>query len=200
VLCERGHSIPLAAEKSLVARTARSQGIVLVDDTRVEPNFMPNPLLPRTRSEMAIPLAAGDKVLGVLDVQDDQPYRFTRTDQDTFSTLAGQIAIALQNASLFEQAERSLAETQARFEVSQALADAQTEDQVLDAMIQAADFYPQAHITILRLSIADCQVCPNRQRVLRPRSFRCSSSSHPISHLCRRIFPLTSAPTPSPAR
>jgi GAF domain-containing protein len=149
VLCERGHSIPLAAEKSLVARTARSQGIVLVDDTRVEPNFMPNPLLPRTRSEMAIPLAAGDKVLGVLDVQDDQPYRFTRTDQDTFSTLAGQIAIALQNASLFEQAERSLAETQARFEVSQALADAQTEDQVLDAMIQAADFYPQAHITIL---------------------------------------------------
>jgi PAS domain S-box-containing protein len=149
VLCERGHSIPLDAEKSLVARTARSQEIVLVNDTRAEPTFMPNPLLPRTRSEMAIPLAAGDKVLGVLDVQDDMPYRFTQTDQDTFSTLAGQIATALQNADLFEQVGRSLAETQARFEVSQALAGAQTEDQVLDAMIQAADFYPQAQVAIL---------------------------------------------------
>jgi signal transduction histidine kinase len=148
VLQERGHSIPLDREKSLVARAARERGAVLVDDTSTEVSFMPNPLLPQTRSEAAVPLIVGGRVLGVLDVQDDQPGRFTSTDLDTFSTLAGQIATALQNAGLFEQVERSLTETKTRFEVSQALAVTQTEEDVLDAMIQIADFYPQTCISI----------------------------------------------------
>jgi signal transduction histidine kinase len=148
VLQERGHNIPLDREKSLVARAARERAAVLVDDTSTEVSFMPNPLLPQTRSEAAVPLIVGGKVLGVLDVQDDQPGRFTPTDLDTFSTLAGQIATALQNAGLFEQVEGSLAETKTRFEVSQALAGTQTEEDVLDAMIQIADFYPQTQISI----------------------------------------------------
>jgi PAS domain S-box-containing protein len=107
VLRERGHSIPLNAEKSLVARTARDHEVVLVNDTTLESDFMPNPLLPQTRSEVAIPLVLGDKMLGVLDVQDDQPGRFTQVDLDTFVTLAGQVATSLQNANLFEERKRA---------------------------------------------------------------------------------------------
>jgi PAS domain S-box-containing protein len=140
-MLERGHSIPLSREKSLVARAARERKIVLSNDIRSDLNFMSNPLLPDTRSEVAVPLVVGERVLGVFDVQDDEPERFTPSDLDTFSTLAGQIATALQNARLF-------ADIQARLRVSQALAVAQTEEEVLDAMIQVAGFYPQALVAI----------------------------------------------------
>jgi PAS domain S-box-containing protein len=141
VLRKQGHAIPLNAEKSPVARAVRSKQTVLVNDTSLESDFMPNPLLPQTRSEVALPLVSGEKVLGVLDIQDDQPDRFSETDIDTFGTLAGQIATALQTASVFAQ-------TQLRLQVSQALTNAQTEEQVLDVLIQQAGLYPQGAVVI----------------------------------------------------
>ncbi|MFW9804577.1 MAG: GAF domain-containing protein, partial [Candidatus Thorarchaeota archaeon] len=141
VLRERGHSIPLDSRKSLVARAARTQEMVVVNDTSLVPDFMSNPLLPQTHSELAVPLVFGDQVLGVLDMQDDQAGRFTQTELDTFATLAGQIATDLQTATLFAQ-------VQARFLVSQALTSTQTEDDVLDAMVEVASSYPGARISI----------------------------------------------------
>jgi signal transduction histidine kinase/putative methionine-R-sulfoxide reductase with GAF domain len=140
-LLEQRHSIPLNREKSLVARAARTRKMVSVADTSLEPGFMSNPLLPETRSEVSVPLVAGDQVLGVLDLQDNRPDRFTQSDLDVFSTLAGQVSTALQNAGYVEQVE-------ARLRVSQALAGAQTEDEVLDVMGRVAGFYPQARVTI----------------------------------------------------
>ena len=112
ILLERGHAIPLDREHSLVAQSARSRQIITVNDTALEDRYMSNPLLPQTRSEMAVPLIASGQVLGVLDVQDNEPDRFGPTDQDTFATLAGHIATALDNANLF--AERKRAEEEIR--------------------------------------------------------------------------------------
>jgi PAS domain S-box-containing protein len=141
------HKIPLDYKHSLVARAARSRAIVLVNDTAAEPDFTPP--LPDTRSELSIPLIAGERLLGVFDVQQDQAYRFRSSDRDVFSTIAGQITTALENASRFEQA-------QARLRVGQKLIGAQTEEQVLDAMLQAVDIYPKARVAIFTLDpIAD---------------------------------------------
>ncbi|HEY88123.1 MAG TPA: GAF domain-containing protein [Thermoflexia bacterium] len=107
VLCERGHQIPLEREKSLVARAARGQAPALVTDTTLDSDFMPNPLLPQTRSELAVPLIAGGEVLGVMDLQDDQLGRFAEKDVDTYLILAGQLATALQNAQAFEAQQRA---------------------------------------------------------------------------------------------
>jgi PAS domain S-box-containing protein len=107
VLCERGHHIPLDAGKSVVARAARERETVLVEDTTLVSDFMPNPLLPQTRSEIAVPLVVGERVLGVLDVQDDQPGRFSESDLNVFGTLAGQVATALDNARLFEEQQET---------------------------------------------------------------------------------------------
>jgi signal transduction histidine kinase len=148
VLREQGHSIRIDAKRSLVARAARERGTVLVNNTSLEPDFLPNPLLPATSSELAVPLLLGENALGVLDVQDDQIERFTQADVDTFNTLAGQIASSLQNASLFEQVESNLAATQARLWVSQAMANPQTENEVLDAMIDVASSYPENSVYI----------------------------------------------------
>lgn len=99
----RKHAIPVGIEHSLVAKAARTRKIVLVDDVSQEPSFMPNPLLPDTLSEIAVPLIVGDKVLGVLDVQDDESHRFDQLDVDMFRTFSGHIATAMQNAYLFAE-------------------------------------------------------------------------------------------------
>ncbi len=107
VLKERRHSIPLSREHSRVARAAREQATQVVNDTALDSDFLPNPLLPQTRSELSVPLIVGNRVLGVLDIQDDQPNRFGQAERDTFATLAAQIATALDNARLFESQRRA---------------------------------------------------------------------------------------------
>jgi len=99
-------SIPLASEQSLVARAARTREGVVVNDVTVALDFLPNPLLPDTRSEMAVPMIAADMVIGVLDVQSEIANRFTDVDISIQTTLASQVAVALQNARSFSQTQR----------------------------------------------------------------------------------------------
>lgn len=100
-----GRQIPLQQEQSLVARAARARQGVVINDVQSEPGFLPHPLLPDTRAEMAVPLNTGEQVLGVLDVQSDRLNYFSKEDISTFTTLAAQMAVALQNARLFTQSE-----------------------------------------------------------------------------------------------
>lgn len=104
-------TIPLEQEQSLVARAARTRQAVIVNDVRSDAGWLPNPLLPDTASEMAVPLIAGEKVLGVLDVQSEQLNAFTQADADIQTTLASQVAVSLQNAELFTRVETALQES-----------------------------------------------------------------------------------------
>ncbi|MBN1565260.1 MAG: GAF domain-containing protein, partial [Anaerolineae bacterium] len=104
-----GHRISLGHERSLVARAARSREGVIVNNVTQAPDFLPNPMLPDTRSEMAIPMIVGDQMLGVLDVQSSQLDRFSDEDIQVMSVLAGQVAVAEQNAHLFSEAQQRLA-------------------------------------------------------------------------------------------
>jgi len=99
----KGLSIPLNREHSLVARAARERKGVTVNDVTQAPDFLPNPLLPATRSELAVPMIAGGKVIGVFDIQSDAVGRFTQSDVSIQTSLAAQVAIAIQNARTFEQ-------------------------------------------------------------------------------------------------
>jgi len=65
--------------------------------------FLSNRLLPDTRSEMAIPMIVGDTLLGVFDVQSDERDHFTQEDANIYTTLAAQVAVALQNARLYQE-------------------------------------------------------------------------------------------------
>jgi PAS domain S-box-containing protein len=103
---EAGHTIGLDQEPSLVAQAARSGAIVWVDDVTQSTAHMFNPLLPKTRSEVAIPMITGDAVIGVFDVQDAAPGRFDRSEVDVFSALAGQIAVGFRNAQYFEELQQ----------------------------------------------------------------------------------------------
>jgi len=105
-----GRWIALDQEQSLVARAARTQAGVVINNVWEEPGFLPHPLLPETRAEMAVPLVVGKDVLGVLDVQADTVDRFTSEDINIFTTLASQVAVALQNARRHNEALRALDE------------------------------------------------------------------------------------------
>jgi GAF domain-containing protein/HAMP domain-containing protein len=74
--------------------------------------FFDNPDLPNTRSEMAVPLSLGKKIVGALDVQSEKTAAFSKTDVDLLSVLADQISVAIENARRFEQTQKSLLEAQ----------------------------------------------------------------------------------------
>ena len=107
----QGRSIPLDREQSIVARAAREHKGVTVNDVTQAPDFLPNPLLPNTRSELAVPMIVGNSVIGVFDIQSDQVGRFTDSDVNIQTTLAAQLATSIQNVRTFEQSK-----TQADFE------------------------------------------------------------------------------------
>ncbi|MCA9933222.1 MAG: GAF domain-containing protein [Ardenticatenaceae bacterium] len=109
-MVNEGHAIPLSRRRSLVARAARQRDGVVVNDVRVNPDFLPNPLLPNTRAEMAVPMVAGDNLIGVLDVQAEQVEHFAAGDISIYLTLAAQVAIALENARSYTQAQRAVDE------------------------------------------------------------------------------------------
>jgi len=103
---EAGHHIPLQADTSLVARAAREQTTIRVDAVQDDQTWLPNKFLPNTQSEIAIPIVFKEQVLGVLDVQSDHLNGFDDGDANLLRSLANQVAVALSNASLFEQAQR----------------------------------------------------------------------------------------------
>lgn len=100
---ERGHRIATTHPNSLVARAARSRQGVISNNIYEESDFLPNPLLPNTRSEMALPLIVGDEIIGVFDIQADSIDRFTEDDLLVHTTLSSQIAVAVQNAQAVQQ-------------------------------------------------------------------------------------------------
>ncbi len=100
----RGHMIPVG--RGLVGRTAVNNQATLVSDVTADPNWLPNPLLPDTKAEAAVPIVLGEQVLGVLDVQQNVAGGLDQSDIELLESIASQLAIALQNARLFEQSEQ----------------------------------------------------------------------------------------------
>ncbi|MBI5950729.1 MAG: GAF domain-containing protein [Chloroflexi bacterium] len=105
IMAAEKRSIPLDREQSLVARAARERKGVTVNDVTQEPDFLPNPLLPNTRSELAVPMIVGSNLIGVFDIQSDEVGRFTTSDIDIQTTLAAQVATSIQNVRSFEQSK-----------------------------------------------------------------------------------------------
>ncbi|MCB0165865.1 MAG: GAF domain-containing protein [Anaerolineae bacterium] len=75
-------------------------------------NFIRNPLLPNTKSELAVPLLKGDQVLGVLDIQSEELDRFSDEDITMMQSIGNQMAIAVDNARLLNQFQTALQEVE----------------------------------------------------------------------------------------
>ncbi len=85
----------------------------IVQDVKADALHRMNPDLPDTRSEMALPLRLGNEVVGALDLQSVEQRAFDKEDVAVLSLLADQVAIAIENARLFQQTQEALAEAEA---------------------------------------------------------------------------------------
>jgi putative methionine-R-sulfoxide reductase with GAF domain len=95
-LKEKGHRLP--AGRGIVGTVSSTNEHFLSNNVNEVLNFVRNPLLPDTNSELAVPLRKGEQVLGVLDVQSEQINRFTQDDVSLLQSIANQTAVAVSNA------------------------------------------------------------------------------------------------------
>ncbi len=103
MLRDQGHKIAVNTAVSFVARAAQTEQVVFVNDVHKSTHWLPNPLLPKTRSEIAVPIVLEGQLLGVLDVQSDQVAGLDESDASLLRALANYIAVTISNARLFEQ-------------------------------------------------------------------------------------------------
>jgi phosphoserine phosphatase RsbU/P len=96
------HEVPLG--RGIVGYAAQTKQAVLVPDVKKDPRYVE--ANPETRSELAVPLIYKDKVIGVLDLEHTRRGFFTEEHKRTITTLAAQVAIALENARLYEEIAR----------------------------------------------------------------------------------------------
>ncbi|HEY6448838.1 MAG TPA: SpoIIE family protein phosphatase [Acidobacteriaceae bacterium] len=92
-------SIPL--ERGLVGAAIREKRVVNVPDVRKDERYVM--VNPETRSEMAVPLIYKGRAIGVLDIEHSRAHYFTEDHERSVTTLAGQIAISLENAQLYQR-------------------------------------------------------------------------------------------------
>ncbi|MCA9899469.1 MAG: GAF domain-containing protein [Anaerolineales bacterium] len=95
-----GHEINIQ-DDSIVARAARTRQGVLENNVRRTLDFLPHPLLPETKAEMALPMLVGGKLIGVLDLQANKKDFFSEEELNVQTTLAAQIAVAVENANQY---------------------------------------------------------------------------------------------------
>ncbi|MCB9438142.1 MAG: GAF domain-containing protein [Anaerolineales bacterium] len=136
LLVEQGQTIMMDHPQSIVARAARERHPVLVNDTTASPTFLPNRLLPDTRAELAVPLISRGQLLGVIDIQSETVNFFDNQIIRIMEVLATQIANALLNVQLYEEAARISRHEQALGQLTQAIQGANSVDDVLQAAVR----------------------------------------------------------------
>jgi signal transduction histidine kinase len=97
--------IELSCKDWVVSRAGQLRRGMIVNDIVKSKEFTPMPMLPNARSEIAVPMAAGDRLIGVLNVQSQITHRFSEADLWVMGALADLIAVAIQNARLYKRAQ-----------------------------------------------------------------------------------------------
>lgn len=108
----RGHSLTVGSQ-GIVGHVAAQKKVRIALDVGFDAVFFNNPDLPMTRSEVALPLLVRSKVLGILDIQSDQPQAFRMDDVDVLQTLADQVAVAIENARLLSESQAAIMQLEA---------------------------------------------------------------------------------------
>ncbi|GAB4456714.1 MAG: hypothetical protein Fur0044_50500 [Anaerolineae bacterium] len=109
IMIENHHKLAVGGNSMIGACTALNEARISLDvDT--EKVWYPNPVLPDTRSEMALPLAIGDRVIGAVTVQSTEGAAFSDEDVSSLQAMANQLAIAIDNAYQRRELEETHAE------------------------------------------------------------------------------------------
>jgi serine phosphatase RsbU (regulator of sigma subunit) len=135
----------------LVGWVAATGEPLLVNDVTKEPRFAPYPdkAVDETKSELVVPLTIGAKVTGVLDVESDQRNAFSADDLYIVKTLASQVAIAIEDARLYNSQKEEAYYLNVLLQVAQNLSATLNLDEALETVVR---------ITPLLVGVARCVV------------------------------------------
>jgi GAF domain-containing protein len=114
-MLSREHKLRVEAT-SIVGYVCTSGRARIASDVGADVIYFRNPDLPDTHSEIALPLSLADNLIGVLDIQSTLPAAFGEEEIEVLGTLANQVAIAIENATLFGQTRQALTEAQAVYD------------------------------------------------------------------------------------
>jgi serine phosphatase RsbU (regulator of sigma subunit)/putative methionine-R-sulfoxide reductase with GAF domain len=138
----RGLTYDVGNSPGIIPWVASHAETVMANDVTRDQRYRPSPLPPATtRSELAVPLLFGGRVLGVLDVQSNRVNAFTEDDRFLFEALADNVAVALRNADLYHSEQwRRRAEAYASaavLQVTQSVARLNDLDEMLEVIVRA---------------------------------------------------------------
>lgn len=113
-MIKRGHKLKIG-QVGIVGYAAGRGNARIALDTGLDATYFDNPELPDTRSEMALPLKLGKRVIGVLDVQSLDSSAFSNDDIASLTILADQVSIAIENTRQYEATLKTLEQTEATY-------------------------------------------------------------------------------------
>lgn len=129
-LLSQAHKV--ANGQGLVGQAAATGQVVLVSDVTLAEGWLPNELMPETKSEAAVPIVIGERVIGVLDVQHDVVDGLKAGDVVVLQSVATQVGIALRNASLYTQAQQQAQQESMVNEIGRQIRSATNVEMVLE--------------------------------------------------------------------
>ncbi len=121
---------------SLVGQCVEQRETRVLMDVTKEAGYFRNPLLPDTRSEVALPLISRGQVIGAMSIQSDRRYAFTGDVISTLELMANQLANVIESLNLYERSQNTLAETTALYRIVQRVSDARTASEVLRVAVE----------------------------------------------------------------
>jgi len=131
-LLEIGHKLQRGSASVIGRVTELGEPTIALDTADATVIHQPNPYLPMTRSEMALPMVVKGEIVGALDVQSNSPNAFTDEDVQVLTTLASQIAVAIDNARLYDEAAQSAEDMSFLFEITSQAASAENLNEALE--------------------------------------------------------------------
>lgn len=133
-MLERKHRI--SKGRGLVGRAAETGAPVLVPDTLKDTSWLPNPLLPETASEIAVPILSETGVVGVLDVQNNIQNSLSERDVELLQSIAYQVSIALKNADTYMEAQSQAERENIINEINRKIQNTSSVEQALQVAIR----------------------------------------------------------------
>jgi GAF domain-containing protein len=121
--------------KSIVGYVAGRGEPLIVNDTLKDATYFANPLLPNTRSEAAIPLMVGERIVGIMDVQSEHPFVFTEDNLRTLQILSDQLAVAVVNSELFAETQEHLSQHRLLHHITTSAASGTTLEEALESAV-----------------------------------------------------------------
>jgi GAF domain-containing protein/HAMP domain-containing protein len=145
----QGHKLEVGSASIIGWVTANNQPHI-ASDVVEDPIHLKNDFLPETRSEIGVPIAVGNMVVGALDVQSRQPNAFGPDTATVvmFQTLASQIASAIQNIRLIEATQINIQELERLYRTSHLIAETETEETALQVTERILSEAPYQHVML----------------------------------------------------